>query len=144
MSEIQYLKAILTTEQVRGMFVTPVTIVQAPGLNNVIVVHNFGLQLDWVSQSFERGGDVSLIYGDKNLATTPGTFASQTISRDLVNSGGARVQVVGGKVGTKATGLGIFTSLVNMPVSIAAAPSNFQNGDGRLYAHVWYSIISIT
>lgn len=133
---IQVATVQLTAAQIKDLHNTPITIVSAPGIGNVTIVHQWAMKMNVGSEVFTGGSNLSLYYTDKN---------TQNIGREILDSvvqaaadtwGQATLETSPEFLNSDAEN----AAVVIQPVSTAFA-GNASN-DGTLDVWVWYSTLT--
>lgn len=110
----------LSESQIRGMFVTPVVVIPAPGSGNVIVPVVCTLNALFGSSAFAGGGTIALYYPGTQFATSTAgvTLLSAPFSANQMSA------VVGSHIGA------LSSNTINGAVSISNATASFTSGTG--------------
>jgi hypothetical protein len=132
-----YASGDITSAEVIGMRGAPKVLLSAPGSGQVIIIHNFALELVAGATPFSSGGNVYLIYGgtDGNIATSTTAILATFIqgsSNQLIETPG----FINGTSGLTTT------SVANQSIRITNGTTGFAAGNGSLVYHIWYSIVS--
>lgn len=135
-SYLNVVEVSLTATQFKGMYATPVKVIDAAGANTVIVVDSVVLNLTYGTTQYTGGGAVGLQYG--STAHLAGVAASSTEAAADFNAVTADTlfRIDGGL----STGADLGTA-TNADVYISNDTAAFTAGDSDLKCWVWYKVI---
>jgi hypothetical protein len=138
MNTIQYVKIPVTAAQFNGMYAAPFIMIAAPGANNLIVIKDAVLEMEFVAAQYAVGGNVSLEYG--NAAHAAGPLASGVIAAAAVDGWAADTN---GFLSAATTAVPNATS-ANQAIYLSNDTAAFTTGDGTFNVHIWYSVVAVT
>lgn len=133
-----FASGVLTSAQFKGMEAAPVQLLAAQGANTLIIVHDFVLELVFVSAQYANGGAVGLEYG--NTAALAGPAASLTIPAASF-TGAAASSVMGGGFSLPVATV---ANAVNKGIFISNDTAPYITGDSTFNWYMVYSVVATT
>ncbi len=120
----------LTATQIKGMSVTPIQLVAAPGTTSCIVLHKANLRMAPSGTAFANGGNTVLQYKTGTVAATA------VIANTVINAAGTTVS------NTVRNGIDV-AAVANSDLEITNASAPFITGTGTAQVQIWYSIVTL-
>ena len=131
---VQYLKVAMTAAQFNGMYAAPFEILPAPGADNLIVVDEAMLVVDFGSAAYAAGGVFGLQY-DTDVHGA-GVGASETAAAAVAQWAADSTLRLDGRCPTSAA-----ADTVNKSVCMSNLTGAFTTGDSPVDVHIWYKIV---
>ena len=130
---LQYARFALSSTQILGMEVAPVTVIPAPGAGFAIVTTQVCFEMIASSTAYANGGTVNLVYHGGSVAAFQGTVSAATVTA------GAGTSLTVLPMNITSTG-SVITTAVGVDITNGSAP--FITGTGTAIVHLWYAVIT--
>lgn len=143
LSSLLLISGTLTSAQILGMHVTPVTLIPAPGAGYMILVNKALIELVKGDAAFANGGETYLQYG---VIGDSGYYAVIPVVVGFVQSAVSAAASLEGLITDNLGANDGLSTLIcgNSPISITNGTGAFTTGTGSFRYYIWYSIVSIS
>lgn len=123
----------LEAADIIGMNVTPVTLIDAPGADKMVVLENVVFEMNRTSTAFTDGGAVNVYYAGGSASLISSTVAATVVT----GAAGRTVSIRKSSDLADAT----LSDCANKAVKITNATGAFANGTGYMVVHLSYRVV---
>ena len=127
----------LSSAQLKAMYATPVSLVAAPGVNNLIVVEEIIYDITYGTAQYTAGGVIKAQFG--SAANGAGDAACSTIAAASLNGVAANAILSMSPAALTTTP----TNALNAAIYLSNQTAAFATGDSTAVAKVRYHVVSL-
>lgn len=136
-SLLQSAEVSITAAQFNGMYAAPVQLVAAPGANQLLILDQFQLFMDYNSVAYAAGGTAAVQYD--STVNGAGVIASTTLANTAF-------QATASSTFTFNPGVVVLpaATTVNKGLYLSNISAAFTTGNSPFVAYVWYRVVPTT